>query len=178
MALATIPLWLEKLRSSDVSSSDVAAWWGAIVATIALGSHILRNVRSKGRLRVEAIFHVNSNQPCLLPVLAVQVTNIGSKPILVQGIAVQRKKGSTPGYRFFPCKIPKMLARGEFFLQVLDQNGWLPVATERLYAWDSSGKHWYMARKTFRHLLDQHRRLSSLTPAKTKLFDDITRRPA
>ncbi len=178
MALATIPFWLEKLTSSDVSSSDVAAWWGAIVATIALGWHILRDVRSKGRLKVEAIFQVSSNEPPLLPELTVQVTNVGSKPILVQGIAIERKKGSTPGYRFFPCQIPKVLARGEFFLQVLDRNGWLPVAAERLYAWDSSGKHWYMARKKFRHLLDQHRRLSALDPRKTKTFGDITRRPA
>ena len=160
MALAIIPLWVERLTSSDVSRSDVAAWWGAIVGTIAFGWNTLRDVRPKGRLKVAAMYQVDSMEPRLPAVLTVQVTKVGSKPILVQGIAIQRKKGSAPGYHFFPCQIPKMLARGEFFVQVLDRTGWLPVATERLYAWDSSGKHWCMARKEFRHLLDQHRRLS------------------
>jgi hypothetical protein len=43
-----------------------------------------------------------------------------------------------------------MLARGLFFLQVIDRTGWLPTGAEKLYAWDSSGKPWYLARKDFR----------------------------
>ena len=163
VALATIPPWLDKLTFSDVSRTIVAAWWGAIVATIALGWNILLAIRSKGSLKVQAMYRVDSTDPLLPPALAVQVTNVGSKPILVQGIAIERKKGSEPSHHFFPCQIPKMLARGEFFMQVLDRTGWLPTATKKLYAWDSTGKHWYMARKEFRRLLDQHRRLSHST---------------
>jgi hypothetical protein len=51
-----------------------------------------------------------------------------------------------------------MLARGMFFLQVIDRTGWLPTGAEKLYAWDSGGEHWYLARKDFRRLIDQHRR--------------------
>jgi hypothetical protein len=160
VALAIIPPWLEKLTSSDVWHSDVVAWWGAIVATIALGWNILRDVRSKGHLKVQAVYQADNMKPHLPPVLTVRVTNIGSKPVLVQGIAIQRKTGSEPTHHFFPCQIPKMLAPGDFFLQVLDRAGWLPLATETLYAWDSSGKHWYMTRKEPRCLLDQHSRLS------------------
>jgi hypothetical protein len=160
VALPIIPLWREKLTSSDVWPSDVVAWWGAIVATIALGWNILRDVRSKGHLKVQAMYQADNMTPHLPPVLTVRVTNIGSKPILVQGIAIQRKKGSVPTHHFFPCQIPKMLAQGDFFLQVLDRTGWLPVATETLYAWDSSGRHWHMARKELHRLLDQHSRLS------------------
>jgi hypothetical protein len=50
VALANIPHSLEKLTFSDVWRSDVAAWWGAVVATIALGWNILREIRSKGHL--------------------------------------------------------------------------------------------------------------------------------
>jgi hypothetical protein len=163
MALASIPHWLEKLTFSDVWRSDVAAWWGAVVATIALGWNILRETRSKGHLKVQAMYQADNIRSQLPPALTVRVTNVGSKPVLVQGIAIQRKKGSTPSHHFFPCQIPKMLARGEFFLQVLDRTGWLPLATEKLYAWDSSGRHWYMAGKEFRRLLDQHHRLSHNT---------------
>ena len=163
MALTIIPPWLEKLTFSDVWRSDVAAWWGAIVATIALGWNILRDVRSKGRLKVQATFRMDDMRPHSPPVLTVRVTNVGSKPVLVQGIAIQRKKGSAPSHHFFPCEIPKMLAAGEFLLQVLDRTGWLPLATEKLYAWDSSGRQWCMATKEFRRLLDQHRRLSHNT---------------
>jgi len=41
---------------------------------------------------------------------------------------------------------------------VIDRTGWLPTDAERLYAWDSSGKHWYLRRKELRWLLDQRRR--------------------
>jgi hypothetical protein len=160
VALANIPPWLEKLTSSDVRHSDVVAWWGAIAATIALGWNILGHVRSNGHLKVQATYHADNMKPHLPPVLTVRVTNIGSKPVLVQGIAIQRKKGSVPTHHFFPCQIPKMLAPGDFFLQVLDRTGWLPVATETLYAWDSSGRHWRTARKELRRLLDQQSRLS------------------
>lgn len=159
MALAIIPLWLEKLASSDVWRSDVAAWWGAIVATIALSWNVLRDVHLKGHLKVQAMFRVDDVNRHLPPALTVSVTNVGSKPVLVQGIAIQRKKGSTPSHAFFPCEIPKMLAPGEFFWQVLDRTGWLPTATQTLYAWDSSGTHWRVARKEFRRLLDQQRQL-------------------
>lgn len=159
MALAIIPHWLEMLASSDVWRSDVAAWWGAIVATIALSWNVLRDVHFKGHLKVQATFRVDDMNRHLPPALTVSVTNVGSKPVLVQGIAIQRKKGSTPSHHFFPCEIPKMLAPGEFFWQVLDQTGWLPSATQTLYAWDSSGARWRVARKEFRRLLDRHRRL-------------------
>jgi hypothetical protein len=159
VALAIIPPWLEKLASSDVWRSDVAAWWGAIVATIALSWNVLRDIHLRGHLKVQAMFRVDDRNRQLPPALTVSVTNVGSKPVLVQGIAIQRKKGSTPSHHFFPCKIPKMLAPGEFFWQVLDQTGWLPTDTQTLYAWDSSGTSWRVARKAFRRLLDQHRRL-------------------
>jgi hypothetical protein len=162
VALAIIPPALEKLTSSDVWRSDFAAWWGAIIATIALAWHILRDLRSKGYLKVQAMYQAENIWSRSAPVLTVRVTNVGSKPVLVQGIAIQRKKGAVPSHYFFPCQIPKMLARGEFFLQILDRTGWLPHATEKLYAWDSSGRHWYMARKELRCLLDQHCRLSHI----------------
>ena len=158
MALVIIPPWVEKLTSSDVSPSHIAAWWGAIAATIALGWNILRHVRWNGPLTVEGMYQADSRKPSLPPVLTVRVTNVGSKPILVHGIAIQLKRGSAPSHHFFPCEIPQMLARGKFFLQVLDRTGWLPAGTEKLYAWDSNGKQWYMARKEFRRLLDEHRR--------------------
>jgi hypothetical protein len=171
VALFLIPPLLAKLASSDVSSSDVAAWWGAIVASIALGWNILRVVRSKGRLRVEATYGEDNTEPLVPPALTIRVTNIGSKPILVQGIAIQRKKGSAPSHHFFPCPIPKMLACGDFFSQVLDRTGWLPLATEKVYVWDSGGRRWNMTRKEFRRLLDQHRRLlHNHGPNKTYAF--------
>jgi hypothetical protein len=158
VALATIPHWLENLTSSGVSRSDIVAWWGAIAGTVALGWNTLRLARSKGSLRVQEIYQVDGTNPLLPPVFAVRVTNVGSKPILVQGIAIQRKKGSAPSHHFFPCESPIMLARGKFFVQVIDRTGWLPAGAKRLYAWDSSGKHWYLGRKEFRRLIDQHRR--------------------
>ncbi|HYL13488.1 MAG TPA: hypothetical protein VEV41_10645 [Terriglobales bacterium] len=98
--------------------SDVAAWWGAIVGTIALGWNIFRAVRLKGRLKVQAMYRVDSTQPHLPPVLTVRVTNVGSKPIMVQGIAIQRKKGSEPSHYFFRalgsggnCWSPVVLSR-------------------------------------------------------------------
>lgn len=155
MALIIIPSWLEKLSSSSVSPSDIVAWWGAIAGTFALVWNILRTTRSKGRVKVEAIYNVDSTKP---PVFAVRVTNIGSKPILVQGIAIQLKKGTVPSHHFFACESPMMLAHDMFFSQVIDRTGWLPTGAERLYAWDSSGKHWYLSRRKFRWLINQHRR--------------------
>ena len=158
VALVIIPPWLEKLTSSGVSRSEIAVWWGAIAGTIALGWNILRATCSKGRVKIEAIYKADGTKPFSSPVFAVQVTNVGSKPILVQGIAIQMKKGSVPSHHFFPCERPMMLAHDMFFLQVIDRTGWLPTGAEKLYAWDSSGKHWYLSGREFRWLIDRHRR--------------------
>src|SRR5438105_12232205 len=76
-----IPSWLGRLTDSirHVSPSDVAAWWGAIAATMVLIWNLLRAVRLKGRLKVEAIYRGDSRQPHLPPVLAVRVTNVRSE---------------------------------------------------------------------------------------------------
>lgn len=161
MALSIIPPWLESVTSFHVSPGDIVAWWGAIAGTVALAWNILRHARFKGRMKLEGIYQVDSTMTLLPPGFAVRVTNIGSKPILVQGIAIQRKKGSAPSHHFFPCANPIMLARGKFFVQVIDPTGWLPTDAKRLYAWDSSGKHWYLGRKQFRWLVNQHRRFLS-----------------
>jgi hypothetical protein len=158
VALGIIPPWLEKLTFSDVSRTDIVAWWGAIAGTAALSWNVLRRARSKGRLRVQGIYQADGAKPLLPPVFAVRVTNMGSKPILVQGIAIQRKRGSSPSHHFFPCDIPVMLGRGKFFVHVIDRTGWLPTGAKRLYAWDSTGKHWYLSRKEFRWLVNQHNR--------------------
>lgn len=158
VASPTIAPWLEKLTSSDVWRSGIVTWYSAIVATIALAWNVFRDVRSKGALRVQAVYQPNM-EPQLPPALAVRVTNVGSKAVLVQGIAIRRKKGFEPRHHFFPCQVPKMLAPGDSLLQVLDRTGWLPLAAERVYAWDSSGRHWRMTRREFRSLLNQNRRL-------------------
>jgi len=158
VALAVIPSSLTKLTFSNVSRSDIVAWWGAIAGTVALAWNFLRAARSKGHLKLQGIYQVDDSKPLLPPVFAVRVANVGSKPILLQGIAIQMKKGSTPSHHFFPCETPMMLARGMFFLQVIDRTGWLPTGAQRLYAWDSSGKHWHLGRREFRWLLDQHNR--------------------
>ena len=158
MALAINPDWLQTLTSSSVSRGDIVAWWGAIAGTLALGWDILRQVQSKGRLDVEVIYQVDRANPFLPPVFAVRVTNAGSKPVLVQGIAIQQKKRCVPSHHFFPCEVPVMLARGKHFVQVIDRTGWLPTGAKKLYVWDSSGKHWYLGRKKFRWLVHQHRR--------------------
>jgi hypothetical protein len=158
VALVIIPPWLEQVIPSHVSRGDIVAWWGAIAGTVALGWNVLRHTRSKGRMKLEGIYEMNSANALLPPGFAVRVTNVGRKPVLVQGLAIERKKGSTPSHYFFPCQNPTMLARAKFFVQVIDRTGWLPTDAKRLYAWDSSGKRWYLGRKQFRWLIDQHRR--------------------
>src|SRR5437879_650523 len=81
---AMIPSWLGRLTGAmrHFSPSDIAAWWGAIVATIVLVWNVLRFVRLKGRLKVEAIYRGDSRQPHLPPVIGVHVTNVGSKPVV------------------------------------------------------------------------------------------------
>ena len=62
---------------------------------------------------------VDSKEPLLPPVLTVQVTNVGSKPILVQGIAIQRKKGSEPGYHFSRVKFRRCSRDASTFCRYL-----------------------------------------------------------
>ena len=156
MALPIISPWLEKLTSLDVSRLEILAGWGATTGTLALLWNIVRYFRSRGSLKLEGLYQLDATKPLLPPVFAVRVTNVGSNPILVQGIAIQLKKGSAPSHHFFPCDKPIMLGRGKFFVQTIDQSGWLPAGSKKIYAWDSSGRHWYLRRKQFRRLLKQH----------------------
>jgi len=179
VALAIIRLWVERLTSADVSRSDVAAWWGAIVATIAFGWNILRDVRPKGRLKVAAMYQVDSMEPRLPAVLTGQVTNVGSKPVLVRGIAIQRKKRFCTRLPFFPVSNSEMLARGEFFCrclielagsQSLQRGCTRGIPVESTGTWQGKNFVTYSI-----STVDYH---TTLDARKTKAFDDVTRRPA
>ena len=141
-------------RLAHLSVSEWVAWWGAIIATVALVWNIMRDVRRRGRLKLEAMYGVYLSGRLQQPSkLTMRITNIGTEPIVAQGIGADRGEDA---HDLFTCtSIPRRLEPGEFTVEIFQSGTELSRDTRKLYVWDSKGKKWLLPKKRLRELLNR-----------------------
>ena len=124
-----------------MSASELAAWWGAVVATLALLWNIIRAIRSGARVRVRASpnMSISPNDPATDGKLFISVTavNKGNAPTTITTFcgyhyrnfwARLRRKGQ--GFFFNPTgslgqSVPHVLGPGEQWSNMAAQEGML-----------------------------------------------------
>lgn len=159
----------------DAAASPGSDWvaalaiWGAIVATIALAWNVIRDQRDRRKLEVRYI--VGGVAGALVPDegihLGIILTNVGRRPVMVQGCAVNVEDKSTTFIIFDKNHgLPKMLDEQESYTVLTTD--WKKVAEEgitRVYAYDSSGKEWRMKRKLVKRLKKRLEKETGQDPA-------------
>lgn len=141
-----------------ISSTTVLAVWGAVVSTIALVWHILRDIADRGRVSVKCYLgrYVGGIQTDLRTHLIYRVTNVGRRPVNVTHIggAIQENEHFMLNIR----TLPRTLQPGEYIVESSSDLSILDQRPKALWAIDSLGKHWKISRRNLRRLLSDHQK--------------------
>ncbi len=144
----------------NITTTDLIALGGLIIASISLGWNMLNEIRKTPRAKVtamvaEMVQQVNPESG-KHTYLDITITNIGSRPLRINGVGYDGYKWwwlphKIAHFMIVPRALPKTLNDGEQhtefeiykpeqFQELLDNN------INRLYAWDTSGRKHSMSR--------------------------------
>jgi len=146
-----------------VDVTKFLAIWGAIVSSIAITWNVLRDIRDKGRLKIDAMIGKMVPDHTDRDYLVITITNIGCRPVLVKGWGGMKKK-STKGARglfIVPRDLPRMLKEGEYHIEFTEDLSILSPELEKIYVWDSTGKEWRVTRKNLKRLFKDVEKVTS-----------------
>jgi hypothetical protein len=144
---------------SEMTLTQVLAMWGAILSSVITILNIARWVQDRYRLKVEGMigkFHGIGTLPAKPPKgtqFLITVTNIGRRPIMVQGIGFVISKNDQGA--LVAVGLPKMLKEGEYHMEWTDDFEMLSEKVKNIFAWDSAGRKWKMGRRNLRRLKAQ-----------------------
>lgn len=130
------------------------AVWGALLSTVALTWHVIRDFRDKGALKLDAMIGKMYPDHTDRDYLVINITNVGRRPVLVKGLgAMKNKKAPTPrGLLLAPRGLPKMLKEGKYHLEFTHDFRFLADEIEKIYGWDSTGREWRLPSKELKKL--------------------------
>jgi hypothetical protein len=160
----------DEMKESGDVLTKVLAFWGAILSSIAFGWNLYRDLHDRARLQVKARARKVVRSPDgrwyqVDPGLAIaeataqlfvvmNVTNIGRRPVQWQGWGgtyINRVNGQNT-FIIVPTQLPKMLGEGETHSDLTETLIPTIENVRRLYAWDASGKNWYVRRRGMKKL--------------------------
>ncbi len=141
---------------------------GAVTGTIAIGWNFVRDLKDSGKLRIDAIVGKLHPNPTGKNYLAVTITNVGRRPVLVKGMFTLRKgswhrdflKFRVVKYRsVFPYSVlvlkqgPKMLKEGEEQTELFEDFSFVDEKLAAIGAIDSGGREWKLKGKRLRFVV-------------------------
>jgi hypothetical protein len=173
----------------------IAAIYGAIVSTFAVAWNIYRDSHDRARLELSTMvgfLTTGGNQHNIVahgfalekwpeqfkgssPELFLTITNVGKRPIVVQGWAIQtdRKKTGNDNFLYKLTALPKALKEGEYAVERTSDLSLLVDGAKRIYAWDSAGKKWALSRRKFSRLQREIRSAQAAGTLDLKPFQTI-----
>lgn len=130
------------------------AVWGAILSTIALIWNFIRDSGDRGQLKIDAMIGKMHPDHTDRDYLVITLTNVGKRPLLLKGWGAMKRKGTRAprGLLIVPEGLPRMLKESEYHIEWTPELKILDEDTERIYAWDSSGKEWALTRNQMKRL--------------------------
>ncbi len=178
-----------------MDGTAIAAIYGAIVSTFAVGWNIYRDSHDRARLELSAMVGFltkGGNQQNIVshafalekwpeqfrgssPELFLTITNVGRRPVVVQGWAIQadRQKTGNDNFVYKYTVLPKALKEGEYAVERTGDLLLLVDGAKRIYTWDSAGKKWALPHRKFRSLQQEIRSGQSAGTLVLKSFDTI-----
>jgi ABC-type antimicrobial peptide transport system permease subunit len=161
-------------KETIIGLIDFLAIWGAIVSTAAMTWNIVRDIRDKGKLKIDVVIgkeilidnagkimqgHTDEKQ------LVISITNVGRRPVLVKGWGGMLKNNQ--GFFVPSRKLPQMLKEGEYLLDYTSDLSILSQNLKTIYVWDSADKKWAVSRKNLKQLFKNAERVTSANTAQT-----------
>jgi hypothetical protein len=143
------------MKITNDSITLVLAIWGAVVSTVAVLWNIIRDSQNRTKVRVHAMIAVSAGR-VRSPgpkVLAVEITNVGRHAVVIKGIASDSGKKSGHANVAVTTHIPRRLEAKDSVVEPLIDFGFIGPTITRLYAWDSTGKYWYLPKKQLAELV-------------------------
>lgn len=147
-----------------VNSTLFIALYGAVVSTVALIWGIHRDASNRGHLRLRCYIAETCSSKSLstrsVPMLAFDIVNPGSKPIMLAQIGISCSDGRQ-GIVGTRVPLPKLIAPQERIIEyaadlvVLDQN------PKSLWVMDSVGKKYRLSRRHLKRLVEGNREPST-----------------
>jgi hypothetical protein len=131
-------------------------WWtrglaiyGAVVATAAGTIQLLEHRKDRAKIRVSAMF-ARENNPSIPLKFLVKATNIGTRPVTVQGIATREGKDQ---YFWVNARyLPKLLQPTEEVAELSANLTFITDKTTELCVFDPGGKEWKLPKKRLNEL--------------------------
>ena len=152
-----------------MDGTAVVAIYGAVVSTFAVAWNVYRDSHDRARLELSTMVGFltkGGNQQNIVahafalekwpeqfkgssPELFLTITNIGRRPVVVQGWAIQtdRKKTGNDKFLYKLTVLPKALKEWESAVERTGDLSLLVDGAKRIYAWDSAGKKWALPRR-------------------------------
>ncbi|MGD0829834.1 MAG: hypothetical protein ABR907_02745 [Terracidiphilus sp.] len=178
-----------------MDGTALVAIYGAIVSTFAVAWNVYRDSHDRARLELSTMVGFmtkGGNQQNIVahafalekwpeqfknssPELLLTITNVGRRPVVVQGWAIQTDSKKT-GHDKFLYKLtilPKTLKEGEYAVERTGDLSLLVDGAKRTYAWDSAGTKWALPSRQFRSLQREIRGAQAAGTLEIKPFQTI-----
>jgi hypothetical protein len=137
---------------SEMSATTWIAVYGAVISTLAIYLNFRRIYLDRGSLKLTAMVARRTDDPSGRCYLSFKITNIGRRPIQVEGLASKRKLIGKKHAVMICRNIPKMLSEGETVLEMFDNFRFISDEPWSIFVWDSAGKNYRMRRRHLKSL--------------------------
>jgi len=134
---------------------------GVCLSALAITWNILRDINDKGKLQSKVMIGRLYPDHTDKKYLVITITNIGRRPLLVQGWGGEEKKKAKGKKRYIyiiPYGLPRMLKEGESWVERTEDLSILSSNLKRICVWDSTGKYLNVRRKDMRRLIESKKK--------------------
>ena len=131
--------------------TELMAFWGAIISTIALTWNITLFFKDKAKIKVTAGIMINENRK---EFFVITITNIGKRPALINAVNLKEKDSDCQIF-ITPQKLPIKLNDSERHVEQYDIVDKFKKEIVKLWVSDSVGKDWYIDKKNLKYLNKQ-----------------------
>jgi hypothetical protein len=163
-----------------MSLTTILAIYAVIVSSILLGWNLYRELYDQARVKISVSlmrietgtdgrqFAVAPHSPIEDATAAVHVvvkmTNLGRNPVLLQGWGGEWKTPEKGKDKFVVISqgLPRMLKGHESHQEFTPDLSVISPNIKALFAWDSSGRNWYVSDQELRQTMEQARQLVSV----------------
>ena len=143
--------------------TQFSAFFGAITSLVALIWNIIRALRNKPKLKINANIGKIPPRFADRDYLFISITNISYRPVEV-AIWGGRKKKSVKGKRLIICdspNLPRFLKEGENYMGYTDDLSILSPELKKICIWDTALREWKVSRKNLKRLFEDLKKLKS-----------------
>jgi len=162
-----------------MSLTTILAIYAAIVSSICLGWNLYLELYDRACVKISiSLMRISTGADGRrvavaphLPIedatasvhVVVKMTNAGRRPVLLQGWGGEFKTPKNGKDKFVVISqgLPRMLKEHESHQELTPDLSVVSSNIKALFAWDSSGKNWYVADRELRETVEQARKLVS-----------------